>query len=268
MTYKDLFVAEVKCNGKFLRVRDDKVYLPFGSEYSIYLKNMNTRRASVKISIDGQDVLDGNDLVLNGNSSVELEGFLKGITAKNKFKFIQKTKEIQDYRGDKADDGLIRIEFAYEKITASFDFIKSYTYTYHDTNAKYGGVLNEGRGCRDIYAGSTIGKGMNMVYDSEPVSMYYSSCNASCNSSLESSAPLVDEGITVKGSECQQKFNYVTMGETDPAEVIVIGLKGLTETSNTVTQPVTVSQKLQCSSCGKWWKTKYKFCPNCGTYLE
>jgi len=115
MTYKDQFVVEVKCNGKILRVQDDVIHLPFGSEYSIYLKNLNSRRAAINISIDGEDVLDGSSLILNANSSTDLEGFLRGATAKNKFKFINKTKEIQDHRGDKIDDGIIRVEFAYEK---------------------------------------------------------------------------------------------------------------------------------------------------------
>ena len=112
MTYKDQFVVEVKCRGKILRVKDDAVHLPFGSEYSLYLKNLNSRRASVTISIDGQDVLDNQSLILEPNSSTELEGFLRGTTAKNRFKFINKTKEIQEHRGDKIDDGIIRVEFA------------------------------------------------------------------------------------------------------------------------------------------------------------
>ena len=59
MTYKDQFVVEVKTDGQILRVRDGAVYLPYGCEYSILLKNLNSKKASVKISIDGEDVLDG-----------------------------------------------------------------------------------------------------------------------------------------------------------------------------------------------------------------
>ena len=115
MTYKDNFVTEVKCNGKILRVRDGAVHLPFGSEYTLLLKNLNSRKASVTVHIDGQDVLDYNSLILEPNSSTELEGFLSGTVARNRFKFIQKTKEVQDHRGDKIGDGLVRVEFAFEK---------------------------------------------------------------------------------------------------------------------------------------------------------
>ena len=115
MTYNDRFVAELKLNGKILRIKDDTVYLPFGSEYSLLLKNLNTRRVSVNIEVDGSDVLDNQSLMIEPNKTTELMGFLKGHTAKNKFKFIQKTKQIQEHRGDRVDDGIVRIEFAFEK---------------------------------------------------------------------------------------------------------------------------------------------------------
>ena len=94
MTYADKFVVEVKQGGKILRVKDGAVYLPFGSEYSIYLKNLNSKRANVNISIDGEDVLDNHSLILDANSSTELQGFLRGNVAKNRFRFIHKLANI------------------------------------------------------------------------------------------------------------------------------------------------------------------------------
>ena len=88
MTYKDQFVVEVMVDGKILRVRDGAVYLPFGCEYSILLKNLNSKKASVKVSIDGEDVLDGYSLVVKPLITHELKGFLKGTTARNRFRFI------------------------------------------------------------------------------------------------------------------------------------------------------------------------------------
>jgi len=58
MTHKDYFIVEVKYQGKILRMKDGAVYLPFWSEYSIFLKNRKSRRASVKVHRDGQDALD------------------------------------------------------------------------------------------------------------------------------------------------------------------------------------------------------------------
>ena len=36
------------------------------------------------------------------------KGFMEGMVARNKFRFIEKTKQISDYRGDRVDDGIIR----------------------------------------------------------------------------------------------------------------------------------------------------------------
>ena len=58
MVYQDKFVVSVKVNGKVLREHDkDHVYLPFGSEYSILLKNLESRKALVTINIDGKNAL-------------------------------------------------------------------------------------------------------------------------------------------------------------------------------------------------------------------
>ena len=83
-----------------------------------------------------------------------------------------------------------------------------------------------------------------------------------------SDLPNVDEGITVKGSEVSQQFNYSSVGELEEANVIVIHLKGLTQTGTTVSKPVTTQEKLTCSSCGTKSKSSSKFCSECGTFLE
>jgi len=277
MTYKDNFVVEVKYNGKILRVKNDSVYLPFGSEYSLLLKNLNSRKASVKIHIDGQDVLDYSSLVLEPNTTIELEGFLSGNVAKNKFKFIQKTKEIQEHRGDKIDDGMIRVEFAFEKPKSEvrqiiteihshhhYDYIYPWwpSYTYYSSICE-----NSGSNSSD-----TIGKSSGNLQEQDHCFM--SSFN--CLNNIEMSSvgveaftkPLQDEGITVKGSECSQSFRYASIGELEQSQVIILNLKGFTDLGNTIEKPVTVQEKLTCSSCGLKSKSSFKFCPNCGTFLE
>ena len=64
MMYNSKLVASIKANGKVLREFKDTVYIPFGSEYSILLKNLNTVRALINIYIDGDNVVPGG-LVLN-----------------------------------------------------------------------------------------------------------------------------------------------------------------------------------------------------------
>jgi hypothetical protein len=115
MTFKKNFVAVVKSKGKVLRERNGVVNVPFGSEYSLLFKNLESRKAIVNVDVDGEDALDGQSLIVQPNSTSELQGFLNGRKATNRFRFIEKTKEISDYRGDRIDDGVIRVEFRHEK---------------------------------------------------------------------------------------------------------------------------------------------------------
>jgi hypothetical protein len=259
MTYKEQFVAEVKVNGKILRVRNDEVFLPFGSEYSLLLKNLNSKRASVKISIDGTDVLDGNALVVGPNQTAELEGFLKGSTGKNKFRFIQKTKEIQEHRGDKIDDGIIRIEFAYEENNPLFVYPDTKYYFHYESNP-FEPVYRKGGQEWSYYNDTTSSmRGMNVNSISEAeYKVGFTQC----------STPLSEEGITVKGSEINQRFNYTSLGRLETPSVIVIRLKGESQLGVQIERPLTVETKFQCKTCGRTSSSKNKFCPNCGTFLE
>jgi len=267
MTYKDHFVVEVKSDGKILRVRDDIVHLPFGSEYSLLLKNLNSKRANIKVSIDGQDVLDCHSLILDANSETELMGFLQGTIAKNRFRFIQKTKQIQDHRGDRLDDGIIRVEFAFEKPRKQITWLNEYPYdsfrspihyNYFSSvcNSSQVGSANE----RELTYSSTNGLNAQMrsAVDSGKTTV----------ESLGLDAPKADEGITVKGNECDQRFNYGCIGELEAPQVIIIQLRGATQTGSEVEKPLTVKDKLTCSSCGTKSKSSFKFCPNCGTFLD
>ncbi len=247
MPYKKQFVVEVKVDGQILRVRDGAVYLPYGSEYSILLKNLNSKKVSVNISIDGEDVLDNSSLIINPLSIHELKGYLTNTTAKNRFRFIQKTKQIQEHRGDKIDDGLLRVDFAFEA-----PIIKK--------------IVHEGQRY-NIWPSVTY-RNINgdVVYNSNCVSKVTID---SLGISGELNVPLEDEGITVKGSEISESYRYTSIGQLEESSVIIIALKGLYNSSCvSVQDPITVSKKLFCPNCGTKSKSSFKFCPNCGTFLE
>lgn len=118
--YSDKLVATVKVKGKVLREQGDKVFLPWNSEYSIFIKNLNTQKAIVNIEIDGENVTQ-NGLLVDSMRSVDLERFLGDSMHKGrKFKFIKRTSEIEDHRGVGSEDGLIRIGFQYEKVVRPY----------------------------------------------------------------------------------------------------------------------------------------------------
>ena len=91
------FAAAIKVDGKILREFGDAVYLPFGSEYEIRLKNLNTSRSKVTIEIDGETVTGGG-LILNSLETVDLERFIRNgnLTEGNRFKFIERTNKIEN----------------------------------------------------------------------------------------------------------------------------------------------------------------------------
>jgi hypothetical protein len=272
MTYQDKFVAEVKVNGRILRVKNGAVYLPFGSEYSLYLKNLNSKRASVNVSIDGEDVLDNHSLILHADSSTELQGFLRGNVARNRFRFINKTEQIAEHRGDKADDGLIRIEFAFEKprpdpwIKKTIKEVHHHhhhsspmEWTYYDTpdwdTARR--IQKDTDGPSDVATMNAQNiAASNVTMDSLGVA-------------ASAPVPNADEGITVKGSEVNQSFVYSSIGELEESNVIIIKLKGLAgQTNKPVQDAVTVKTKLTCKTCGIKSSSSAKYCANCGTFLE
>ena len=118
MVYSHQFVAAVKVNGSILREAAGKVAVPFGSEYAVYLKNLASVRAMARVEIDGTDATEGTWLVLAPNSSMDLERFIRNgnLQSGNRFKFIKRTPKIEEARGIKGEDGLVRIEYKFEKL--------------------------------------------------------------------------------------------------------------------------------------------------------
>jgi hypothetical protein len=300
--YNAGLVCCIKSNGKILRENKDEIFLQFNSEYSILLKNLETRKALVKISIDGQDVLDNNSIIINPNSETELEGFMKGSVAKNRFKFIKKTKEISDFRGDRVDDGIIRIEYTYEQIIEKKHIVTEHVHHFYNYyNCNYNCTFCSNWSCphrqyskysrwTDNISTGTFSDGVS--YDSSVRngnSDYSTSVNCfatfgnirssvnnasreqlrSSKKSILQEQPLQDEGITVKGSEANQHFKYANIGPLeDNSRVIVLRLIGAKETGQIIREPITVKTKKQCPTCGRKSKSHLKYCANCGTFLE
>jgi len=238
MMYKEMFVAVVKCDGKILRERDGVVTLPFLSEYTVLLKNLHTQDAVVKMTIDGADVLGGNSLVVSGNSETEVEGFLSGTVARNHFRFVEKTERISEYRGDRVDDGIIRVEWQFEKPAP---IVMAPTITWKIATDPWYTTL--GMRNSDL-SGDTV----------------YCSCSAANIPSCFTTS-LAEEGITVKGSEANQQFHYASTGpleEQRHALVLRLSAGPL----------VSVKTKLICSTCGTKSRSDAKYCVECGTYLS
>ena len=90
----------------------------------------------------------------------------------------------------------------------------------------------------------------------------------SCNMSQVNDSPARDEGITVKGSEINQAFTSVHTKQLEEQEkVIILILKGYTDSGIEIKEPVTVQTKLECPTCGRVHISSLRYCSNCGTCL-
>lgn len=266
------FVVSVKYNNNFLRDSGSIVNVPFGSEYSLYLKNLDSRKAVVKVSIDGKDVLDGSLIVIHPNSPLELTGFLKDNKVKNNFKFIQKTKEISEYRGDRIDDGIVRIEYTFEKkvntVKVNYEYNNSYQYHYYPP---YYITLPSKRdpfqyewycGDSDISFSSsgTHNCSIDNVASIKSEEPFIRNC---------SNTPTKDEGITVHGSESNQVFNIggCTNELEETSNVITLNLRGFKDDGTKIVSTLSTKTKLTCNICGKKSNSDCSYCSRCGTYL-
>jgi hypothetical protein len=250
--YHQKLIASIKANGKILREFKDTVYIPFNSEYSILLKNLETKRVIVNVYIDGENVVPGG-LVLTAGQEVDLERSIKNnnLTEGNKFKFIERTGAVEKHRGIKLEDGLIRVEYQFEKIQP----VVSYpNITWNSTTWTTSGYLPNTLRSTAISSASGTTTGM-----------------ALCQNSVQCSTTsyLNDVGITVPGSVSNQQFTTAAWFATEiEKHNIVLKLLGETPDNKVVTEAITVKSKPKCITCGKQNKATAKFCSECGTGLQ
>lgn len=272
MMYNQKLVASLKAKGKILREFKDTVYCPFGAEYSILLKNLNTVRAVVNVYIDGEDMVPGG-LVLNAGQEVDLERSIKNgnLTEGNRFKFIERTSAIEQHRGIKLEDGLIRIEYQFEMPVMS-TFIKTDWQNkewvpghWRDKPYNVNGMLRS----VDYSAGENT-----RISATSATNATLKSMNMSVSSSVHDGMATMDwcaneTGITVPGSKSEQRFQTTTIGALDPVKhTIILKILGETESNQPIREPITTKYKPKCITCGKQNKATAKFCTECGTALE
>ncbi len=285
MMYNQKLVASIKVKGKILREFKDTVYIPFASEYSILLKNLNTVRAVVNVFIDGENAVPGG-LVIDPGRSVDLERWIKNgnLTEGNRFKFIERTAKIEEGpRGIKEEDGLIRIEYQFELPRPVIN-----------VGSIFGGIPSQYPGVVDKYSnsrgwvtasGATYSQvNVNGMLRGVDYSANGAAMQASASAAIDKVVPQATElhdgmatmdwcqseaGITVPGSKSEQKFQHTTVGALDPTvHNIVLRIVGDLGHNKPVTKPVTVKAKPKCVTCGHQNKATAKFCSECGTALE
>lgn len=249
MMFHNNFVVAVISNGKICREIDSAVILPFGSEYSIRLRNKESRKALVSVYVDNRDATEYGKLIIPPDGYVDLEGFMD---AKNgilgKFRFIEKTKQISDHRGDSIDDGLITVKYRFEKPVVEVPIQVEVPWYHKPPLKKYEPYAPPGWPNHDIICSS------EPTFDTT-AKMKFSSCTQAL------------DGITVPGSDSNQTFKTGSIGLMKDTEyTIVLQIKG-TKNEQQVEKPLLIKDHEICPTCGSKNKSLHKFCFSCGTRL-
>ena len=288
MAFNNNFVVAVKQGGRILRETNGEVHLPFGTEYSILLKNLNSRKALVKISIDGRDI--GGELIIDANSDSEIERFIDGnLNGGYRFKFIEKTQKVRTHRGDKIDDGVIRVEYTFEKEQPIIIDHHHHYHNHHHHDYYHDHYHPRPWPWGPIWSSITSNVSDNVKYSSTVDSVVESDDGITycynVNSSADSMAkgitrsktkkqmmsnvtPFNEDGITVEGSDSNQHFHYGSIDECESqSHVITLHLRGTTINNIPIQKPITVKTKFTCKTCGTSSKSSVKFCRECGTRL-
>lgn len=255
--YANKLAVAVKHRGKVLQEFGEVVYLPFSSEYGLLIKNLNSVRASVKVSIDGVDVTPGINLVVQPNSSIDLERFIKNgnLNAGNRFKFIERNAAVMAHRGARMDDGLIRVTFCFEVPQQAF---------YHQVPPTTQ-PPQWWSGGTTVYD-SSYAKGATIT----STGSLSNASNTIAGSVLRRSAqPESAAGITAPGSVSTQQFQSVGWFQTGPEQPpIILQLAGQAADTGAVQNIVYSRSKIDCTICGASHKPSSKYCNQCGAFLN
>ena len=234
MMYKSQFVAAIKIDTQFLREEGETVYLPFGSEYAIYLKNLNQKqRAVLNITIDGKSI-SGNGLVLGAGESSVSE---RPVDHNRKFKFIERTSAIENHRGVGLEDGLVVINYQFEEVE----------------------IFNP----QTLYACST---GIPRSFGANcSFTMGGAEKGISYESSVSSSNQI---GITGMGSVSSQTYGQTRVRRLEHiTHTIIFRLLGGVNNQQ-VSQPVYTKTRKVCNLCGKSYSSNISYCPDDGNALQ
>jgi len=256
MAYDSQFVLCVLHKGHPVREIGGKVHLPFHSDYKVRVKNKNSGlRAKARVWIDGRQVSNLGDFILQPNETLDLERFLdESMTSGNKFKFVP----LGDGRVNDPTDpenGIIKVEFYREQrplppIQPITDW--SYkTYTTPIGNSNGFGPTTFTSGGR----GTTCS--VNYVHTSSEI----------CDSNIVPE----NAGATVEGGHSGQSFVYGSDFQTETFPVTLeLRIRGIDRSEMDWDDRPRPAQRPKkrikfCPSCGAKRHGMSKFCASCGT---
>lgn len=266
--YKNKFAAALKIGNEVLL--EDKttqeISLPYGSEYSIFLKNLSDHLASVDIFIDGKK--EYTNIKINSKDSLDLNAFKSG----NAFKFVEKSEELNKLRPERIEDSLIEIVITYFKKSA-FDKLSRLNKTMFEETIRYDPprnplnpfeITSDSLDKRNLFEPISKGGGFTGSGSSSLDIMY-----ACCTNHVEESSLKRDfGGITVPGKPTKNNYSEISSYDRtylikEDSFSIVMKLNGLVDK-----EVKTSKSKKKCPTCNKKYKAAFNYCPLDGSYLS
>ncbi len=262
MAYDDQFVLCVLRDGRPVREIGGTVRLPFHSEYKVRLKNKHSHlRAKAKVWIDGREVSNLGDFILQPNETLDLERFLDhSMSRGNRFKFVP----LGDSRVNDPTDhnnGIIRVEFYREKRWDPRPPIRPLRRTAIKSRSDWN-YLEPHYNTFDFL--NTGGSGTAS-------SSMTSSVNYVASNTLESIVPINDAGATVEGGFSGQSFSYGADFQTESYPVTLeLRLRGIDhremDWDDRPSHPRRPKKRIKfCPNCGARRHGMARFCDSCGT---
>ena len=229
--FSNNFVVSVEVDGEYLKEKyDGSVVVPFGSEYSVFLKNKNDRRATAEISIDGTSV---GTWVIGAKSSATISrpadkdvGFKFVRPESSASKRVGKDKLPEDYKG------ILKVEWKLEYKSEPIKYVPI-PYTPPKVEPYEPWVTkpwtNPWRGTQILWMGGGNTKSLldGCVRGS---SQTYSMCSVNGQTITENSNKVEytpEAGVTVDGAETGQKFGTTYCYTEQTATIMTITLRGV-----------------------------------------
>lgn len=273
--YKNSIIVLIEKDGKPLREsHGNQVFLPDYSEYAIRIKNDKWQRALAKITVDGTDILGGQEIIIPQRSSVNVERFITDgdLSKGNKLKFVPLgDSRVQD--PSSMENGLIEVEVWFEKqpqITWSFNNVwpsydDSGSWPYKPPFKKYTRKSNMFPSVDTMYRWSDASEHGNMTLSSDASQQSYGTVSCMSRQQVASPGPAGHAGATVEGGHSSQSFGVGSFGEKEyPSTIIKLWLRGIDPAS----APVYTDEKLHCTQCGKVVGFNDRYCSRCGNPVQ
>lgn len=263
MAYGSDFVLAVMHKGSPVREINGKVHVPFGSEYNVRLKNKHSYlRAKARVWIDGRQVSNLGDFILQPGQTLDLERFLDAsLSQGNRFKFVPLSDGRVNDPTD-SENGIVKIEF-YREYDFKIDWPKT-------TTPKIAPWRSGGTGdpqwtftSNPNWSGTPFD---SLTFNSQ--SLGSGKITSSMSVNFLASVPTAANGATVEGDISNQQFVQGADFTTDLfPTTLTLQIRGIE--NRIPREPVVVPKQEKkvrfCSNCGKRRSRRSdKFCGRCG----